>query len=94
VTLRLSENKVGEGERVRFRIGTAPCPATARDRVLLFRSIDGEFGKAGRKRTNGRCVATVVRRIEETSVYQARWPKQAPQFLAGRSRSKAVRVVD
>jgi hypothetical protein len=59
----------------------------------LFRAIDGEFGKSGKKRTNQGCAATIVRRVNQSSVFQARWPKQSPQFLAGKSRSKAVRVV-
>ncbi|HYO61294.1 MAG TPA: hypothetical protein VEU29_05295 [Actinomycetota bacterium] len=92
VSLILSKTKVREGGRVRFTIKTAPCPATARDRVLLFRAVDGEFGKAAGKRTNGRCAAKIVRRINETSVFQARWPKQTPELLAGRSRSKVVKV--
>ncbi|MDQ3915080.1 MAG: hypothetical protein M3323_07080 [Actinomycetota bacterium] len=92
VSLRLSRDMVQPGDRVRFRIKTAPCPATARDKVLLFRAIEGEFGKSGRKRTNQRCAATIVRRVNQSSVFQARWPKQSPEFLAGRSRSKAVRV--
>jgi hypothetical protein len=94
VTLILSRTKVPEGGRVRFTIKTAPCPATARDRVLLFRAIDGEFGKAAGKRNNQRCVAKIGRRINESSVFQARWPKQRPDLLAARSRSKAVRVTN
>ncbi|HEX2296083.1 MAG TPA: hypothetical protein VHN37_12345, partial [Actinomycetota bacterium] len=94
VTLKLSRNRVPEGRLVRFRIKTAPCPLTARDRVLLFRAIEGQFGKAGGKRTNQRCAATITRRIRRTAVFQARWPKQTPELLAGRSRSKAVRVTD
>lgn len=93
VNLTLSRTKVPEGGRVRFTIKTAPCPATARDRVLLFRAVDGEFGKAAGKRSNARCRARVVRRVNETSVFQARWPKQRPDLLAGRSRSKVVRVI-
>ncbi|HYP22765.1 MAG TPA: hypothetical protein VEV43_04260 [Actinomycetota bacterium] len=92
VILRLSRNRVPEGARVRFTIKTAPCPLTARDRVLLFRAIEGEFGKAGRKQTNQRCVATITRRVNKTSVFQARWPKQTAELLAGKSRAKAVRV--
>lgn len=94
VGLRLSDSTVDSGDRVRFRITTAPCPATARDKVLLFRAIQGEFGKSGRARTNGKCAATIVRRVNASGVYQARWPKQSPQFLAGKSRSKAVRVTE
>jgi hypothetical protein len=94
VSLSLSRNRVAEGGRVRFTIRTAPCPLTARDRVLLFRAIDGEFGKSGRTTTNGRCVGSIVRRVNESSVFQARWPKQTPELLTGRSRSKAVRVTD
>ena len=94
VTLSLSRNRVEKGQKVRFTIKTAPCPLTARDRVLLFRAIEGEFGKAGRKETDGRCVAAIVRRVNKSSVYQARWPKQTPELLSGRSRSKAVRVTD
>jgi hypothetical protein len=92
VSLTLSEDRVPEGGRVRFRIETAPCPATARDKVLLFRAIQGEFGKSGRAKTNERCSATIVRRVGRDSVFQGRWPKQSAQFLAGKSRSKAVRV--
>lgn len=94
VTLRLSRSKVQEGGKVRFTIKTAPCPLTARDRVLLFRAIEGAFGKAGRKQTNQRCVAAITRRVNKSSVFQARWPKQTPELLAGKSRSKAVRVTD
>lgn len=94
VTLRLSRNKVDEGGSVRFTITTAPCPLTARDRVLLFRAIEGTFGKAGSKQTNQRCVAAITRRINKSSVFQARWPKQTAELLAGKSRSKAVRVTD
>lgn len=94
VVLRLSRNRVSEGGKVRFTIKTAPCPLTARDRVLLFRAIEGTFGKAGRKQTNQRCLATITRRVDKSSVFQARWPKQTPQLLAGKSRSKAVRVTD
>ncbi|MDQ4025106.1 MAG: hypothetical protein M3217_06415 [Actinomycetota bacterium] len=93
VSLSPSDDSVNEGQRVRFRIKTAPCPATAGDKVLLFRAIQGEFGKSGRKQTNQGCAATIVRRVNQSSVFQARWPKQSPQFLAGRSRSKAVRVI-
>lgn len=94
VSLTLSRDKVQQGGRVRFTIKTAPCPLTARDKVLLFRAIEGEFGKAGRTKTNGRCVATIVRRVGKSSVFQARWPKQTPELLTGRSRSKAVRVTN
>jgi hypothetical protein len=86
-------NLPDEPRRIRFKIKTAPCPATARDRVLLFRAVDGEFGKVGRDRTNQRCVATIRRRWTNSTnhAYQARWPKQSPEFLAGRSRSKVLR---
>jgi hypothetical protein len=94
VILRLSRSRVQEGGRVRFTIKTAPCPLTARDRVLLFRAIEGEFGKAGRKQTSQRCAAAIVRRVNKSSVFQARWPKQTAELLAGKSRSKAVRVTD
>ena len=94
VILTLSRNSVDRGDRVRLRARTSPCPDTARDRVLLFRAIEGEFGKVGSKRSNGECRATFVRRIRSSSVFQARWPKQSPEFLAGQSRSKAVRVID
>lgn len=94
VSLILSKTKVREGGRVRFTIKTAPCPATARDRVLLFRAVDGEFGKAASKRSSQSCAAKIVRRINETSVFQARWPKQRPDLLAGRSRSKVVKVTN
>jgi hypothetical protein len=92
VSLRVSDSKVPRGTRVRFTVTTAPCPATARDRVLLFRAIEGEFGKVGSKRTNARCVKSFRRAVRSDSVFQARWPKQADEFLAGRSRSKVVRV--
>lgn len=92
VSLNLSKNSVNPGTRVRFKITTAPCPATARDKVLLFRAIQGEFGKSGSARSNGSCRATIVRRVNRSAVFQARWPKQSPEFLAGKSRSKAVRV--
>jgi hypothetical protein len=92
VGLRVSDSKVRPGTRVRLTITTAPCPATARDRVLLFRAIEGEFGKVGSKRTNDRCVKSFRRRVGDDSVFQARWPKQAEEFLAGKSRSKVVRV--
>jgi hypothetical protein len=94
VSLTLSKNRVKEGTRVRFTVKTAPCPATARTRVLLFRAIEGTFGKAGRKNTNQRCRAAFVRKVDKSSVFQARWPKQRPDLLAGRSRPKAVRVTD
>ena len=92
VGLRVSDSKVPRGKRVRFTVTTAPCPETARDRVLLFRAIEGEFGKVGSKRTNDRCVKSFRRRVRTDSVFQARWPKQADEFLAGKSRSKVVRV--
>ena len=92
VSLSVSDGTVSPGQRVRLRVRTAPCPATARDKVLLFRSIEGQFGKSGRKTSSASCRATFVRRVRESTVFQARWPKQTPEFLAGRSRSKAVRV--
>lgn len=92
VGLRLSDSSVSRGSRVRLTVTTRPCPATARDRVLLFKAIDGEFGKVGGKRTNDRCVKSFSRRVFDDSLFQARWPKQSPEFLAGRSRSKVVRV--
>ncbi|MDQ3957741.1 MAG: hypothetical protein M3273_05400, partial [Actinomycetota bacterium] len=92
VFLKLSDSEVDRGDRVRLRVRTAPCPDTARDRVLLFRAIEGEFGKSGKRRSNGDCRATFTRRVRRPSVFQARWPKQDPEFLAGRSTSKAVRV--
>ncbi len=92
VSLRISDTNVRRGKRVRFTVKTAPCPATARDRVLLFRAIEGEFGKVASKRTNRRCVKSFQRKVFNDSVFQARWPKQAEEFLAGRSRPKIVRV--
>lgn len=92
VSLRVSDSTVRRGQRVRLTAKTAPCPATARDRVLLFRSIDGQFGKSGGKSSNARCTATFRRKVGESAVFQARWPKQSPEYLSGRSRSKAVRV--
>lgn len=92
VSLRLSKTRVRPGTRVRFTVKTAPCPATARDRVILFRAIEGEFGKIGSKRTNGRCLASFRRTVRDDSVFQARWPKQAEDLLAGKSRAKVVRV--
>lgn len=92
VGLRLSDSSVPRGARVRLTVTTAPCPATARDRVLLFRAIDGEFGKVGSKRTNDRCSTSFRRRVRTDSVFQSRWPKQAEEFLAGKSRPKVVRV--
>ncbi|MDQ4026401.1 MAG: Ig-like domain-containing protein [Actinomycetota bacterium] len=92
VSLRISDTNVPPGKRVRFTVKTAPCPATARDRVLLFRAIQGEFGKVGSKRTNERCVKSFRLMVRQESVYQARWPKQAEEFLAGKSRPKIVRV--
>lgn len=92
VSLRLSDSKVRPGQRVRFTVKTAPCPATAGDRVLLFRAIEGEFGKVGAKRSNARCMKSFRRVVRDDSVFQARWPKQAEEFLAGKSRSKVVRV--
>ncbi|HYO61295.1 MAG TPA: Ig-like domain-containing protein [Actinomycetota bacterium] len=93
VSLRVSDSKVPPGKRVRFRVKTSPCPTTARDKVLLFRAIEGKFGKVARKRTNGRCVASFKRRVHTDSVFQARWPKQAEEFLAGKSRPKVVKVI-
>lgn len=92
VALKLSKNRVRKGGRVRFTIRTAPCPDTAGDKVLLFRAIDGKFGKTGKKRTNDSCRTRLSRRIRSDSVFQARWPKQAEEFLAGKSRPKVVRV--
>jgi hypothetical protein len=92
VSLRVSDSKVPPGKRVRFTVTTAPCPDTAGDRVLLFRAIEGEFGKIGSKRTNARCTKSFRRKVRTDSVFQARWPKQADEFLAGKSRSKVVRV--
>ena len=92
VALRLSDSNVRKGARVRFTVRTAPCPATARDRVVLFRAIQGEFGKIGSKRTNGSCTKSFRSKVTKESVYQARWPKQAEEFLAGKSRPKIVRV--
>lgn len=92
VGLRVSDTKVPAGKRVRFTITTAPCPETAGDRVLLFRAIEGEFGRIGSKRTNDSCSKSFRRRVRQDSVFQARWPKQADEFLTGRSRSKVVRV--
>lgn len=94
VSLRLSDDQVRRGQRVRITITSSPCPATARDRLLLFRAIEGQFGKSGDKRSNGDCAATFRRRIRSDTVFQGRWPKQAPEFLAGKSRSKAVRLTD
>jgi hypothetical protein len=94
VSLRVSDTKVPPGKRVRFTVTTAPCPRTARDRVLLFRAIEGEFGKVGSKRTNARCTKSFRRRVRTESVFQARWPKQAQELLAGKSRAKIVRVQD
>ena len=94
VGLRLSDSSVRRGQRVRFTVLTRPCPATARDRVLLFRAIEGEFGKVAGKRTNDRCTKSFRRRVRTDSVFQARWPKQAEEFLAGKSRPKIVRVVN
>ena len=92
VSLRVSDDLVRRGQRIRLKITTAPCPATARDNVLLFRAIEGQFGKSGKKESNGRCSATFKRRIRQSSVFQGRWPKQTPELIAGRSRSKAVRI--
>jgi hypothetical protein len=92
VSLKLSDSNVPRGERVRFTVTTRPCPRTARDRVLLFRAIQGEFGKVGAKRTNSNCTKSFRRRVRTDSVFQARWPKQAEEFLAGKSRPKIVRV--
>ncbi|HEX2196156.1 MAG TPA: Ig-like domain-containing protein [Actinomycetota bacterium] len=92
VSLRVSDSNVPRGKRVRFTIRTAPCPETARDRVLLFRAIEGEFGKVGSKRSNERCTKSFKRRVRSDSVFQGRWPKQAEEFLAGKSRPKVVRV--
>lgn len=92
VSLRVSDSNVPRGKRVRFTIKTAPCPETARDRVLLFRAIEGEFGKVGSKRSNDRCTKSFRRRVRNDSVFQGRWPKQAEEFLAGKSRPKVVRV--
>lgn len=92
VSLRVSDTKVPRGKRVRFTISTAPCPATAGDRVLLFRAIEGEFGKVGSKRSNARCSKSFRRKVRTDSLYQGRWPKQAEEFLAGKSRAKVVRV--
>ena len=92
VSLRVSDSSVPRGKRVRFTVRTAPCPETARDRVLLFRAIEGEFGKVGSKRSNDRCTKSFRRRVFNDSVFQARWPKQAEEFLAGKSRPKVVRV--
>jgi hypothetical protein len=92
VSLRVSDDLVERGQRVRLTITTAPCPATAGDKVLLFRAIEGQFGKSGKKESNARCSATFKRRIRTSSVFQGRWPKQTPELIAGRSRSKAVRI--
>ncbi|MDQ3953341.1 MAG: hypothetical protein M3279_10340 [Actinomycetota bacterium] len=92
VALRISDSNVPRGKRVRFTIRTAPCPETARDKVLLFRAIEGEFGKVGKKRSNDRCAKSFKRRVRDDSVFQGRWPKQAEEFLAGKSRPKVVRV--
>lgn len=94
VTLTVSDGKVRPGQRVRLGIRTAPCPETARDKVLLFRAIEGQFGKVGKKTSSGACRATFTRRVRNTTVFQGRWPKQAPEYVAGKSRSKAVRVSD
>lgn len=93
VFLKLSREKIREGRRVRLKIRTAPCPATARDKVLLFRAIEGKYGKTGKKRSDGDCRATFTRRPRKHAVFQGRWPKQTPEFLAGKTRPKAVRVV-
>jgi hypothetical protein len=92
VSLRISDTNVPRGARVRFTVKTAPCPRTARDRVILFRAIQGEFGKIGSKRTNGKCMKSFRRTVRTESVFQARWPKQAEELLAGKSRAKIVRV--
>jgi hypothetical protein len=60
--------------------------------VILFRAIEGEFGKIASKRTNGRCTKSFRVTVRDDSVFQARWPKQAEELLAGKSRAKVVRV--
>jgi hypothetical protein len=92
VSMRISDTRVRKGQRVRFRVRTAPCPATAGDRVLLLRAIQGEFGKIAAKRTNDNCTKGFRVRIRRESVFQARWPKQAEELLAGKSRPKLVRL--
>lgn len=92
VVLKLSRSKIRKGQRVRLSIRTAPCPTTARDKVLLFRAIEGKYGKTGKKRTDDECRATLFRRPRKHAVFQARWPKQMPEYLSGKTRPKAVRV--
>lgn len=93
VSLKISDQKVRRGERVRLKLRTAPCPETARDKVLLFRAIEGKYGKTGKKRSNGQCRAAFSRRVWNHAVFQGRWPKQTPEFIVGKTRPKAVRVV-
>ena len=97
VGLRLSDSRVDKGDRIRLRVKVRPCgppdgQGHPRDRVVLYKRINGTMAKIDKARTNRKCVAVFRQRIRKNSVFQARSPKQDADHLGGKSRKKAVRV--
>lgn len=92
VRLKINKTRVNRGTRVTLRVKFLPCEGHERDKALLFKSIQGKFGKVGKKRTNDNCVAKFRKRIWKDTVFQARWPKQHADHIQGKSRPKAVQV--
>lgn len=92
VNLRVSKQIIRRGGTVRLNAQVLPCGDHAGTRVILFQLIAGDFVKVGRATLSGNCTASFTRTIRRNTAFQARWPKQDEDHLAGRSRKKAVRV--
>lgn len=92
VNLRVSKQIVRRGGTVRLNAQVLPCGNHAGTRVILFQLIAGDFVKVDRATLSGNCTASFSKTIRRNTAFQARWPKQDDDHLAGRSRKKAVRV--
>lgn len=97
VKLKISDQRVRRGQRVRFRVKVLPCggtdgPGHPGDRALLYKTVGGQLAKIAAKRTNDNCVARFKRRVFRDATFQGRSPKQDADHQKGQSRKKAVQV--
>jgi len=92
VGLKVSDQKVQKGDRIRLTATVAPCGTHSATEVVLRRSSGRAYREIARKDLNARCKATFRTKVKRSSAYKARWPSQDDNHESGSSPERVVEV--
>lgn len=92
VRLKASRKVVKKGKRVRLIAKVRPCAGHEGEVVRFQRRANGTWKLIGKRSTNDRCTAKLVRRLRRTSVFRVISPRQDEDHLTGVSNRVRVRV--